>query len=191
MGSPYHQQGYTLVELMVTLGVAGVLIAASAPLVTDILRTTRLTSITNQMIGMLGYARSESVKRSSRVTMCRSSSGSACDGTQWESGWMVYVDSDKSSSYSTGDTILRVREALPSSFTLRGGSTATSSITFLPTGYLLSGSNSVFALCYNNTTSNMQGILVNKLGRIRAAQDSNSDGLPENESGTNLSCSPS
>ncbi|MBF0610064.1 MAG: prepilin-type N-terminal cleavage/methylation domain-containing protein [Magnetococcales bacterium] len=190
MGKRRSQQGYTLVELMITLAVAGVMIAASAPLVTDILRTNRLTALSNQLIGTLGYARSEAIKRSSRVTMCRSSSGSTCDGTQWENGWLIFVDSDKNSAYTAGETILRVREALPTNFTMRGGSTTTSTITFLSSGAVSTSANGVFALCYNSSTSNMQGVVVNKMGRIRAAQDSNSDGLPENESGTNLSCNP-
>ncbi|WP_296217640.1 GspH/FimT family pseudopilin [Pseudomonas sp. UBA2684] len=62
-------QGFTLIELMVTLAVLGVLIALASPNLAQMLRDNRAASEITDMVGILSYARSEAVVRARNVTV--------------------------------------------------------------------------------------------------------------------------
>lgn len=106
-----NQHGFTLVELMVTIAVLGILLTIAVPNFQAFIFNNRMTSIANNMLTTLGYARSEAVKRAANVTVCASSSGVACTAGGWESGWVVL---------DAGGNVLRVQEALEGEATLTG-----------------------------------------------------------------------
>ena len=129
------QRGFTVVELMVTLSIVGILVAAAAPGYQDWVATTRLNSHTNEFVTALHYARSEAIKRNVAVSVCKSASGTGCVTTNtWAQGWIVFVDVDASGTYDTGDSILRVHEKLTGGTTLIGQTTVASVITFRSNG---------------------------------------------------------
>src|ERR1700689_2291104 len=87
--------GFTLIELMVSLTVAGILFAVAIPAFNSFVQNDRDTGQANSLVESLSYARSEAVKRASPngVTVCQSASGAACDAGPWTEGWIViYVD---------------------------------------------------------------------------------------------------
>ena len=130
-----RQRGFTVVELMVTLSIVGILVAAAAPGYQDWVATTRLNSHTNEFVTALHYARSEAVKRNVAVSVCKSSSGTSCATTStWAQGWMVFVDLDGSGTYTSGETILRVHEKLTGGTTLIGETAVANVITFRSNG---------------------------------------------------------
>lgn len=79
--------GFTLPELVVTLAVAGVLMAIAIPSFTSMLASNRLGTAANAAVAALGQARLEAVSRNSAVQFCGASGnggdalGSACSGT--------------------------------------------------------------------------------------------------------------
>lgn len=88
-----RQTGFTLVELIVALGLAGVLLGLGVPAFTDFIRNNRMIAVTNELVTALQFARSEAVKRNNNVTVCISTDGALCTGgTTWESGWIVFDD---------------------------------------------------------------------------------------------------
>lgn len=90
-------RGVTLIELMVTLVVLAVLLGIAAPSVTQFIVSNRLTSQANGLLADLSRARSEAGARHTPVTVCAAASSTTCDAantTNWESGWIVFVDGD-------------------------------------------------------------------------------------------------
>ena len=75
-------RGFTLIELMVTLVVLGVLLSIGIPVCTDRLREDRLTAQSNNFLGALIAARSEAVKTNKPVQVKPADS-------DWQDGWMV------------------------------------------------------------------------------------------------------
>lgn len=86
-----RSRGFTLLELMVTVTVAGVIFTLGVPSFVDLVRNNRAATNVNELLTALSIARSESIRRGLNVTVCRSSDGITC-GTDWADGWIVFRD---------------------------------------------------------------------------------------------------
>ena len=76
--------GFTLIELMITLAVAAILVTIGIPSFQYILQSNRIATQTNEMITGLNVARSEAVRRNQDVTV-EPSNGDWLEGFQLES----------------------------------------------------------------------------------------------------------
>jgi type IV fimbrial biogenesis protein FimT len=85
---PTLQRGFTLIELMVTLTVLGVVLSLGIPSFGKLIAANRITTQTNEFIGALNLARSEAVRRGYAVSI-RSNAGS---GINFATGWKVFTD---------------------------------------------------------------------------------------------------
>lgn len=88
---PARGRGFTLMELMFTLLVAGLLLTVGVPSYMDLVRNNRATTHANELVGAISIARSEAIRRGARVTLCHSSDLKTCGGT-WTDGWIVVAD---------------------------------------------------------------------------------------------------
>jgi len=81
------QQGFTLIELMVTIAVLGILLAIAVPSFMDAVLGSKLSSAANSLVANAYLARGEAIKRNGVVQLC---AGSSCPGSGgWEQGWIV------------------------------------------------------------------------------------------------------
>jgi type IV fimbrial biogenesis protein FimT len=83
---PRKSQGFTLLELMVTVAVLGVISMLAAPSFSQLLAAQRVRVTAYNIVGDLVLARSEAVKRGENVTVAPISSA-------WTNGWSVKVAS--------------------------------------------------------------------------------------------------
>lgn len=103
-------RGYTLIEAMVVVALLGLLLAVATPSFVSLMQRNRAAGEINTLIGDLQFARSEAIKRGLPVSLCTSSNGSTCLGTpDWHSGWIVFVDPDRSGTVGGAEALLRVR----------------------------------------------------------------------------------
>ncbi|WP_312237415.1 Tfp pilus assembly protein FimT/FimU [Stenotrophomonas sp.] len=101
-----RSKGFTLVELMVTLVVLGVLAAIAFPNFRGTIRSNRVSTSNNELVGMLSLARSEAIRNKQGGGVCASTQGLACDGN-WSDGLMAWSDLDGNGSFNGADTVLR------------------------------------------------------------------------------------
>ncbi|TXH92700.1 MAG: prepilin-type N-terminal cleavage/methylation domain-containing protein [Pseudomonas sp.] len=100
---PSRHQGFTLIELMIVLAIIAIVALVAAPDYQSSIASSRKTSAANNLLGALQFARSEALTRRSDVTVCASSNGSTCSGSDWSTGGVVL----------DGSTLLRSIPAAP------------------------------------------------------------------------------
>ncbi len=86
-------QGFTFIELIVSMAIAGILLSVAIPSFSNAIKTSRITSDTSCFNLALLKARSEAVKRSSDITMCARESDEKC-GTDWSNGALVFTETN-------------------------------------------------------------------------------------------------
>lgn len=157
-------KGFSLLELMITLSITAILTSVGVPAYQSIMTQSRLTAQANELVTSLYYARSEAVKRGTRVTICPSSDGTTCD-SGWQNGWRVFSDGDPAGSLDDADEVLRVFSALSGS-TLEGNGNLGNGLSYQSNGRSekIGGGlgNGTFTLCNHN---HGRTITLNNAGR--------------------------
>jgi type IV fimbrial biogenesis protein FimT len=97
--------GFTLVELAITVVVLAVLIGMSVPLFTGLINGNRLTSNANELVAAIQIARSESIRRNARTTICQSVDQLTCTAaTPWR-GWIIFSDTDNDGAVDANEIV--------------------------------------------------------------------------------------
>ena len=144
--------GFSIIELMITVAVLGVISAAALPSLKTMIQNARLTATANDLMADIAGTKTESSKRRARVVICPNTTGvnvntqcqASPSATSWANGWIAYVDANSNTTYDTGDTIVRVHEAMPTDVTVY--STATSLVS-RPVGTITP--TTTFKICIN------------------------------------------
>jgi len=117
----YSNAGFTLIELMAAVILAGILLAVAAPSFRSTLQNNRVTTQANQLVAALNAARSEAIDRGGDVTLCSSSDLATCAGaSNWANGWIMFTDGGTAGTVDGSDTVLRRWPALQGGTTLTG-----------------------------------------------------------------------
>lgn len=146
----YRQTGFTLLELMIVVAIAGIVMAIGVPSFQSITTTNRIAANTNELITALNLARSEAVKRGTDVSVTASG--------DWDQGWIVYFND------GTDDVVLRVFESL-------GGNTTLTSDDAVVTYTALGALDDTVEFDLNVESEN-RCIRINAVGRANAEQGS-------------------
>ena len=166
--------GFTLLELMITVGIIGVLTAIAIPSIRVYLQNSRLTTNINTLVSHLAFARSEAITQSQQVVLCASTNGVSCAGNNWASGWIVFSDLNADGAVNNpADTVLRVQQPLGNNNTLTSANIAAQVIydnrgfTSTPAG--------TFSLCDDRGAvdiNNVRSIAISNTGRVRQVHPS-------------------
>ena len=124
-----RQGAFTLIELLITISVLGVLMAIALPNLQGFIVGNKLSSNVNGFIGLINYARSEAIVRNQSVMICpKSNTGVACASDQFWGQYeiQVFVDcngnGDRNTTITTdcpaGDTLLKTWPAIDPTGTL-------------------------------------------------------------------------
>jgi len=155
-----NQQGFTIIELMLTIALLGVVVALALPSFSGTIARNQVSSSANTLVGAFNLARVEATKLGAVVGI-----GSLGATTDWASGSRIWVDSDDDGVFDNGEQELRRFEAINSALTLSGSLASTR---FDPRGFA-SGGAITLTLCSAETDVEDRRVLIVLSGRVEVA----------------------
>jgi type IV fimbrial biogenesis protein FimT len=155
----YRSAGLSLVELMVTLFVMAILMVIAVPTFRDVMARGDVVSATNSLTADMQFARGQAASQHRYVSICRSTTGTACDEAitdpyDYDAGWMVYsydvTDDGPNQAYTTAKGNMDILRYTPrmKGVSLRGKDGKL--FTFNQTGQFVTGTDRTqlaFAVC--------------------------------------------
>jgi type IV fimbrial biogenesis protein FimT len=160
--------GVTLIELLVTMVVAGILLATAIPAFNNFVLNDRDASQINSLVYSLSYARSESVKRNTAVgvEVCPSSNSTTCNpASPWSSGWIV-LDLDPTDL----SPVLQAVPAFAGSNGVTAGGAAATGIVFNSSGATQGSSSLTIKVCDTRGATYARDVEVTSIGTTQASQ---------------------
>jgi len=148
--------GFTIPELVITLGVAAIVLSTAVPSLNTTIRNSRLSTHLNSVVGDIHFARSEAAKRDVRVILCRSANPNAttpsCSGTAkvWSSGYIIFADDGNYTNnvYNDGvDILLRRGQAAAEGVNMRTNAIWNQFLEFNSNGSLNEGGTAYMSIC--------------------------------------------
>ncbi len=166
--------GFTLLELMIVLAIAGVIAAIAGPSFQSVIVSSSIDTHRDALAAGIKKARAEALYRNSTAVICASTDQNSCSGgSDWDKGWIIFSDANTNASYDAGtDTLVDV--FYPNN-KIRVGVDDSSSgtITFNQNGLLQPAGALMIGLCDKDTSSTIPGkpVEINTTGGIRFQGD--------------------
>jgi len=156
-----NAHGFTLVELLIALTLIAILSTVAVPSFTETIKNNRMVTQVNLLAGSLALARSEAIRFGREASVCVSSDQASCTGeTNWDLGWMVWVDLNSDSVLDVGEE-RRFVDQLPNGMAFTS-STGTSTFVYSSQGTSAGGT---LELCDNRTGETGRQVRVSSTGR--------------------------
>ena len=180
--------GFTLLELMISLGTLGILATMSVPGLQVMVQNNAAEALMNDLARTMTMARASAVVQGRMVTMCRSMDNKGCNG-EWRDGFIVFVDHDNNRLVNGNDEILHITQGakIPGTLILRSFPNR-QYLQFTSTGVINSQTGNFTWCPADKNPQQAHQLIFNITGRVRSAIDADNDGIREGADGKPLSC---
>lgn len=190
---PKTSMGFSLVELLFTLVVIGILSAAAAPTMNSFIKNQAISSTSNEIISVLQTARSEAIKRSTTVRVCfkEQTTGTLCRnvGTDTEDIHYLYffLDTNNNQVRNTGEEVLFLSNELNKNIIYKHPSNTnlqiSTSIAFNSKGAAIfdndrSQSRGLVGICDSRTNNDVGRVIqISNTGRSQVSRITTASGI--------------
>lgn len=187
MSDHQKSRGFTLPEMLITLGMIAIVLSLAVPSVSNMIKDNQLVAHLNNVVTDIHFARSEAAKRDVRVIMCRSNTTGApvptCGGSSynWSTGYIIFADNGKYTNnvYDSGtDTLLRTVQASKSTVNMRTSGNWNNNLEFNSDGSTNEAGTVIMSFCDDRSEEYGKQIQVN------------TNGIPKLISGNINDCTP-
>jgi len=178
------EMGYSLIELMVVVVVAGILSAIAMPSFVSTIESHRRNTLSNKLMEDLALARSQAISLGNSVALCGDSGAGtptcvAISGNSvstWNSGWYLYVGSTATGNSGLGanTTIIRAPQPAPSGWAVDAHLGVLNFVSLNPRSQLAGVGH--FTI-YRSGSTTAACVTVSDTGRARASTASVASGV--------------
>lgn len=166
-------RGLSLLELLTTIAVFTLLATFATPLFTDLGYDAGRAAAVNDFVHALFLARSESLKRGSVVSLCKSADGNICtnNARDWSEGWMVFdnQDHDDPPMRDADEAVLQVYPGW------RGGHVTSNRKAYSFRPRVQAVVNGTVVFCDPRGSATARAIIISRTGRPRLARRDSSN----------------
>ena len=185
--------GLTLVELLTTLVVAGILVTAASGGTAHLVDQNRASAAVNQMLGAIRFARHAAVAHRSSATLCPAGGGQSQEKcgrrNTWHNGALVFLDENANGRFDGSDVLLRRLPPLGEGDRFYWRSFRNRSYLMIRPSGLTDWQNGNFLYCRQGGDPGLaRQIVINAQARVRHARDSDGDGIVEDARGRPVRC---
>jgi type IV fimbrial biogenesis protein FimT len=106
MRSISRPQGFTLLELMITLAVMAIALGMGVPTYQNMVARSQMSAAANDLIILVQNARGQAIRTRARVVVCPSTDGNSCGGSDWSQA-ISGVDENRDGTVDSSETVLR------------------------------------------------------------------------------------
>ena len=163
--------GFTLKELMLTVGIITLVSTFGVGSFNRHIGDTHADTIILNLRTALMLARTEAIKRSASVVLCRRAAGSGqCAGSGakkelvWDKGWLLFVDANENKVFDNGEILVREFPPINTGFALKWN--RGDYIAYKGSGALHSRNGS-FCLGSRNLVNVVRELKIPRTGRVR------------------------
>ncbi|WP_370981549.1 GspH/FimT family pseudopilin [Agaribacterium sp. ZY112] len=205
MSCKAQEQGFNLIELLITMTMAAILLSIAIPSFSHMLKKHRVLSDQRALQAELSTARALAIETNTVVTICaKSASTLTCNGSDdWSEGWLVFIDDGSgTSSANSANGVLDGTEELIRVYETKANNSIVlmdepsgddvKTLSFNQRGYLYSINNDeqqTFLFCEPDKDSKYaRAIFVELTGRALASRDSDNNDVHNDLSGGDFSC---
>ncbi|MCP3673336.1 MAG: prepilin-type N-terminal cleavage/methylation domain-containing protein [Gammaproteobacteria bacterium] len=159
-----NNNGYTILELLMTMVVAVILLGVAVPGLQGFIKNNRMLGQTNVLMIIIKSARSEAVTQRTNLSVCRTSDNINCTGTG--NNYIAFTDTGVANKVDGTDSIIKqiMVDIDQLTFSYDGGS----SIRFNSRGSV--GTKSTITICDDRGDDYRRGITISPIGRSKTAE---------------------
>jgi type IV fimbrial biogenesis protein FimT len=133
-------RGFTLIELMITVALVALLMAAVIPNMRTFLRNNQLSGGVNDMLHSIQVARTEAIKRQTgNIIVCGTAAPTVapaaltCDYASFK-GWFVFQDLNNNWQHDAAEPVIEQHDLLDTNVTVKTDANARL-VSFAPSGF--------------------------------------------------------
>ncbi len=178
--SPRTARGFSLMELLTAIAIVAIVSSIAVPGLLTMVRNSRLSAVSNDLLASLQNARTESVKRQTQTVVCWAADTTATTPTcSYGAGaaWIVFQDTNGNWQHDANEPLLERHDALDATLSVK--TAGQSVIAFNATGFATPTAlfnrmtNAVFCdkrgVVALGASSTARAVVISATGRARVA----------------------
>jgi len=168
--------GFTLIEAMVTIAIAGIALAIAIPGLSSFTLQMRVDNEVSEIQRLLMTTRNAAINSGVQATLCPLAADDTCAANNNWAGRIGVV---------TDNVLIKEREAIEQGDVLQF---AFDQVVYAPSGQLANNNIGAFSYCPKGKNEFSRAVILALSGRTHLSSDINSDGRDQDRNNNNIFC---